>query len=129
MFAPKPKPAPGPATITKPDATAGQFLRNALSRAGIPARRDGDSGSSYIAIRVGAHGIIMITGVSGRAKENEIDYRPREHQGWGAVYYPNTRDDDGRFTDFYRSTNADLARDTALVVNAVQDLIGRRSTS
>lgn len=128
MFASR-KPTPSPTTTTKPNPTAGQFLRNALSRAGIPARSDGDSGSSYIAIRVGAHGIIMITGVSGRAKENEIDYRPSEHQGWGAVYYPNTRDDDGRFTDFYRSTNANLAGDTALVVKAVQDLIAGRSAS
>lgn len=50
-----------------PTPTAGRFLQNALSRAGITARPDGDSGSDYIAIPVGDHGIIRIGGVLGRA--------------------------------------------------------------
>ncbi|MEU6293071.1 hypothetical protein [Streptomyces sp. NPDC046988] len=109
-----------------PTPTAGRFLQNALHRAGIPARPDGDSGSDYIAIPVGAHGIIMISGVSGRAKENEIHYRPSEHQGWGAVHYPDTNNDDGNFTEFYQSANTDLAQDTADAVKAVQKIIAGR---
>ncbi|MFE1783855.1 hypothetical protein ACFW9F_15015 [Streptomyces sp. NPDC059506] len=109
-----------------PAPSAGRFLQNALHRAGIPARPDGDSGSDYIAIPVGAHGIIMIGGAIGRAKENEIHYRPSEHQGWGAVYYPDTKNDDGNFTEFYQSTNPNLAQDTAHVVKAVQDTIAGR---
>ncbi|MFI0813650.1 hypothetical protein [Streptomyces echinatus] len=109
-----------------PTPTAGRFLHNALSRAGITARPDGDSGSDYIAIPVGDHGIIRIGGVIGRAKENEIHYRPSEHQGWGAVYYPDTKNDDGNFTEFYQSTNPDLAQDTAHVVKAVQNIIAGR---
>lgn len=112
-----------------PTLSAGKFLQNALSRAGIRAHADGDSGSSYVAVPVGSHGIIVITGIIGRAKENEIDYRPSEHQGWGAVHYPDTEKDDGNFTEFYRSTNSDLARDTALAVTAVQDVIAGRSAS
>ncbi|MFI6282881.1 hypothetical protein [Streptomyces sp. NPDC050988] len=112
-----------------PTPSAGQFLQNALHRAGITSRSDGDGGSSYIAIPVGAHGIIMVTGMTGRAKENETDYRPSEHQGWGAVYYPDTEKDDGNFTEFYQSTNPNLAQDTALVVKAVQDVIAGRSAS
>jgi len=110
-----------------PTLSAGQFLQNALRRAGIHCHADGDSGSDYIAIRVGAHGIIMVTGMPGRAKENEIDYLPSEHQGWGAVYYPDTKNDDGNFTEFYRSANSNLAQDTARVVKAVQDVIAGRS--
>ncbi|MFI5867145.1 hypothetical protein [Streptomyces sp. NPDC051546] len=106
--------------------TAGQFLLNALHRAGITARPDGDSGSGYIVIPVGAHGIIMIGGVIGRARENEIHYRPSEHQGWGGVYYPDTKNDDGNFTEFYESANTDLARDTSSVVKAVQKIIAGR---
>ncbi|WP_331731966.1 hypothetical protein OG613_49110 (plasmid) [Streptomyces sp. NBC_00015] len=112
-----------------PAPSAGQFLQNALNRAGITSRSDGDGASSYIAIPVGAHGIIMVTGMTGRAKENETDYRPIEHQGWGAVYYPDTKADDGDFTEFYRSTTPDLAQDTARVVKAVQDVIAQRSAS
>ncbi|MFF7953911.1 hypothetical protein [Streptomyces griseorubiginosus] len=112
-----------------PTPSAGQFLQNALNRAGITSRSDGDSGSSYIAVPVGARGIIMVTGVRGRAMENETDYRPSEHKGWGAVYYPDTEKDDGNFTEFYESTDSNLAQDTARVVKAVQDVIAARSAS
>ncbi|MCZ1011999.1 hypothetical protein [Streptomyces lydicus] len=111
-----------------PTLTAGQFLHNALSRAGIRAHADGDGASNHIAVPVGTHGIIMVTGVSGRAKENEIDYRPREHQGWGAFFYP-TDEDDGTWTEVYQSTNSDLPRDTALVAAAIQDAIAGRRAS
>ncbi|MFH8257898.1 hypothetical protein [Streptomyces roseolus] len=109
-----------------PNPTAGQFLQNALSRAGITARPDGDSGSDYIAVRVGDHGIIKIGGSIDQAKENEIHYRPSEHQGWGATYYPDTTNEDGSFTEIYQSTNPDLAQDTAHVVTAVQNIIAGR---
>lgn len=104
-------------------SSAGQLLQNALSRAGIPTRADGDGGSEYIAISVGAHGLIMIGGVTGRAKENETRYRPSEHEGWEAVYYPDTKNDDGNFSVFYQSSNPDLAQDTIHLVKAVQDTI------
>lgn len=106
-----------------PTPSAGQFLQNALSRAGITSHPDGDRGSDYIAVHVGAHGIIMIGGACGRAKENKIHYRPSEHQGWGGVYCPDTENDQGDFTEFYQSTNPDLAQDTADVVNAVRGII------
>ncbi|MFE0778962.1 hypothetical protein [Streptomyces sp. NPDC058861] len=109
-----------------PHPTAGRFLQNALHRAGITARPDGDSGSDYIAVPVGDHGVIRIGGVTGRAKENEIHYHPSEHQGWGAVYHPDTRNDDSHFTEFYQSTNPALVQDTAHVVKAVQNIITGR---
>ncbi|RNG15179.1 hypothetical protein [Streptomyces botrytidirepellens] len=112
-----------------PTPSAGQFLHNALNRAGLTSRSDGDRGSSYIAIPVGAHGVIMVTGMTGRAKENELDYRPIEHQGWGAVYYPNTEEDESHCTEFYQSADSDLVRDTALVVKAVLGVIAGRSAS
>ncbi|MEU5239682.1 hypothetical protein ACH4UR_25525 [Streptomyces lydicus] len=112
-----------------PNPSAGQFLQNALSRAGIGAHADGDGASNYIAVPVGTRGFIMVTGSSGRAKENELDYRPSEHQGWGAVYYPGTQQDASTCTEVYESTNTDLASDTALVVKAVQDVIAGRSGS
>ncbi|MGW6145628.1 hypothetical protein [Streptomyces sp. NPDC055140] len=112
-----------------PTPSAGQFLQNALSRAHITSRPDREGGCRYIAVPVGAHGIIMVTGIVGRAKENEIDYRPSEHQGWGAVYYPDTEKDNGNFTEFYQSTNTDLAQDTTRVVTAVQDVIAGHSAS
>ncbi|MFD6470522.1 hypothetical protein [Streptomyces goshikiensis] len=109
-----------------PNPTAGRYLQNALHRAGVIARSDGDSGSDYIAVRVGDHGVIKIGGAIGRARENEIYYRPTEHQGWGAIYYPDTKNDDGNLTQFYQSTNPNLAQDTAHVVKAVQNIIAGR---
>ncbi|MFE8940997.1 hypothetical protein ACFYNX_26370 [Streptomyces sp. NPDC007872] len=108
------------------DLTAGRFLQNALHCAGIAAHSDGDGGSDYIAVRVGDHGVIRIGGVIDRAKENEIHYHPSEHQGWAAVYNPDTEDDDSSFTEFYQSTNRDLAQDTAHVVKAIQNIIAGR---
>ncbi|MFB7835998.1 hypothetical protein [Streptomyces sp. NPDC056056] len=109
-----------------PNPTAGRFLQNALHRAGIATHSDGDSGSDYIAVPVGDHGIIRIGGAIGRAKENEIHYRPSEHQGWGAVYYHDTEYDDSNFTEFYQSTNRDLTQDTAHIVKAIQSIIAGR---
>ncbi|MER5615954.1 hypothetical protein [Streptomyces sp. NPDC002215] len=116
-----------PETMSTP--SAGRFLLNALSRAGISAREDGDGASSYIAVPVGAHGLVIISGVSGRARENEINYHPSQHQGWGTVHYPDTKDDDGNFTTFYASADPDLARDTANVIKAVQEVITESSAA
>ncbi|MFD6334876.1 hypothetical protein ACFWGI_35605 [Streptomyces niveus] len=110
-----------------PSASAGQFLQNALSRAGITSHPDGAGASYYIVVRVGGLGVIMIGGVTGGAMENKIHYRPSEHQGWEGVYYPDTENENGRFTGFYRSTNPDIAQDTADVVNAVRDIITGRA--
>jgi hypothetical protein len=107
--------------------TAGQFLIDALNSAGITARMDGDGASSFIAVDTDNHGLITISGVSGGAKENEIQYHPSEHQGWGAVHYPysDNNDDDGQFTEIYHSTEPDIAQDTSSVVRAVQGITRR----
>lgn len=112
------------------DGSAGQFLQNALSGAGVHSRVDGDGTGEYIVVPVGAHGLITITGTSGRAKENELRYRPSEHQGWGAVLHPDVDEKGGGdFTEVYWSASPDLAEDTARVARAVQDVIAGRSAN
>ncbi|MCX4681673.1 hypothetical protein OG413_41465 [Streptomyces sp. NBC_01433] len=101
---------------------AGRFLLNALSRAEIRAHADGDRTSDYFVVPVEDGGVILVAGVSGQSKENELHYRPAEHRGWGAGLYPDGLDG-GRFTEIYRSSHSDLATDTNLVVTAVQAVI------
>ncbi|MER5889690.1 hypothetical protein ABT160_38185 [Streptomyces sp. NPDC001941] len=103
-------------------STAVQFLRNACSRAQITTQLYADGASRCVAINVGVNGLILISGAAGGARENEIDYHPREHQGWGAVYYSDcVHGDDVR--DFYQSTDPDLVQDTSRLLAAVQNII------
>ncbi|MFE3166723.1 hypothetical protein [Streptomyces sp. NPDC059224] len=114
-----------PVRVLEWKGSAGEFLQSALGRAGVQSHATGDSAGEYIKVPAGTQGLITITGVSGRARENELCYRPNDHQGWGAVIEQEGAD----FTEFYQSTSSDLAEDTARVVRAVQEIIAKCSAS
>ncbi|MEU6071899.1 hypothetical protein ABZ864_47650 [Streptomyces sp. NPDC047082] len=113
--------------MTHPDTadTAGGFLLQALTKAGITAHPDGDGATHYIEVPYSTNGLIRVTGVSGRARENETDYPPAEHRGWGAIVYPDHVDGDCESTVFYESANRDLTDDTTHLINAIQAVISQ----